>query len=145
MSTLAGVLTALKAQLKAYAGLSYISEVWTPARENVTQFPCLMLEPVRQEETEERHGVQTLRATVNISGYNKLTDPDLKLIGSGAIKGVLDIENEVKLAIDSDPSVAGNCIHAACKDTTYGELEDDVRYFSLNVEILYEQLTETRT
>jgi hypothetical protein len=147
MSTSAEILDALKTQLEDDATLSaYVKNIYLGARENMTSFPLIFIEPVNTLETEERYGVQTVKLRAQIIGYIETMNKDMQIYGDAAHKGILDFENDIKKAIDYDRTLDGHAIHSSfVKESTYDIIAYPLRAVGIEIEILFEQLTNVRT
>jgi hypothetical protein len=147
MSTPAEVLTALHTQLTDDTTLSeYVKNIYLGIRENITAFPFIIIEPIKTTETEERYGIQTLKMRVAVIGYIQSINKDTPIIGDTNNKGILDIENDIKKAIDSSRTLSGNCIHTSLAgESTYDISNYPVRAVQINIDILFEQQSNVRT
>lgn len=141
----ADILAALKSQLEADTTLAdYIKAVFLGVREDITKFPCLILEPVSNIEGDEIHNRQELNFRIAVIGFVNVPDPDKHLVGDSQVKGVLDIENDVKKAISSDRTLGGECYHASIMETRYEVADYPIRSFRIEVDFYFRQNTLTR-
>lgn len=151
MSTPADVLTALSEQLQDNANLSYFNDelIFIGAREGITTFPAICIERVEMDEQEFVYPVATLKMIVELIILIKCEDKNRQLIGTPtatpAIRGTLDVENDVKLAIDSDRTLGGSAIHTEILDSADGVVEFPVRSVNLRLSITFRQTREVRT
>lgn len=146
MSTPATILGALKSQLEADTTLGdYIKKVFLGVREDVSEFPCIILEPLGISEGDEIHNRQELTMRVAMICYIRVFDADKQIVGTTEVKGILDIENDVKKAISADLTIGGNVLHATMPDTRYEFTDYPIRSFTLEVALYFRQTLTTRT
>jgi hypothetical protein len=144
MSTPAEIITQLETQLANNATLSYVKKVMLGYRENITAFPSIVIEPGEDNETEERYGKQTISFDVTVVGCISVTDKDKQIVGDSGTKGILDFQNDIKKAIDSDRTLGGKCLHVRTPNTKY-KVNFPYREVAITVRILFEQNTNVRT
>jgi hypothetical protein len=144
MSTPAEVITQLKSQLAGHAGLSYVKRVLLGLRNDITQFPSIVIEPVDDREVEERYPTQTLYFTIMINGCISVTDKDKQIIGDETTKGILDLENDIKLGIDLDRTLGGKCIHCKTIGSKYFS-NYPYREVGITLEVEFDQYRGIRT
>lgn len=148
MATPAEVLSALQAQLQNSANLSYVKDenIFIGARDGITFFPCICIEREEMNESEYAYPVARLTMVVQLIILIKTEQKDYQLIGDGTnVKGTLDVENDVKLAIDSDRTLGGEAIHTEIQDSQDGVQEYPVRSVNLRLSILFQQTRSVRT
>lgn len=151
MSKPADVLAQLKTQLQNSANLSYVDDanIFLGAREGVTVFPAICIERVEMVEEEYVYPKARLKMICEVIILVKCEDKDKQLSGdpsgSPAIRGTLDVENDVKLAIDSDRTLGGKAIHLEILDSADGVVEFPIRSVNLRVSIWFEQTRAVRT
>lgn len=151
MSKPSEVLTALKEQLQGSANLSYVKDelIFLGAREGITTFPAICIERAEMTEEEYVYPKARLKMTAELIILVKCEDKDQQLVGSPsatpAIRGTLDVENDVKLAIDSDRTLGGAAIHTEIMDSADGVVEFPVRSVNLRLSIWFEQTRSVRT
>ena len=153
MSTPADVLNALMAQLQASDELDYIedSQIFLGARESITVFPTICIEREKMDEEEFVYPLARLRMEVVLIICIKTHDKESQLVGSGqdsdgaTVRGTLDVENDVKLAIDADRTLGGVAIHTKIMDSVDGIIEMPVRSVNLRLEILFQQTRAVRS
>lgn len=146
MSKPAEILFQLQTQLKNSSYLDYVDDnnIFLGARENITQFPCIVLEPLNIAEVDHVYPKQRLTLTVAVVGFISITNKDKQIVGDATERGVMDFENDVKKAICSDITLGGYSIDVDLTMTAYEFVEYPVRSFSINVSILFEQDSKTR-
>jgi len=147
MSKPADVLNQIKTQLANYSGLSYVNDesIFLGVRESITIFPCIIIEPISISEQDNAYPNERLTMRVAVMGYINCTDKDKQIVGNSNDKGILDVENDVKLALDSDRTLGGNAIHLDIAETTYQFVEYPIRSFAINIDVLFQQTKGTRT
>lgn len=143
----ATILTAVIDLLKNSTHLSYISDsnILSGVREGMTKFPMLIVEDGPDREEEYVYPVQRLKYTIFITGIIQVYDMDKQFVGDANIKGIKDIENDIYLALDEDPTLSGKCIHMRSVGRDPGDIADfPYRSFTINVEILFQQTKNVR-
>ncbi len=146
MSKPTEILSQLQTQLKNSSALAYIDDnnIFLGTRENITQFPCIVLEPLGIREIDSTYPKQKLTLTIAVVGFINVIDKDKQLIGDAVQKGVMNFENDVKKAISSDITLNGYAIDTNLTMTAYEFVEYPIRSFVINVEILFEQIAKER-
>jgi hypothetical protein len=148
MSKPSEILSALIAQLKASTDLSFIDDnnFFLGVRDNITQYPCLILEPLETSEGEYVYPKQRLTLRIAIFGFIEVQDDvDKQIVGDATNRGILDVENLVKKAISSDIKLGGYALDTTMKSTLYEYADYPVRGFTINVDVLFEQASTVRT
>ena len=152
MSTPAEIISALQTQLKAAAvtggHLSYIDplQILIGAREGLADFPAICIERESQEEKEFAYPQYDEMMKVVLIAIIKTEDKDQQLIGTdGTTKGTLDVENDIKLTIDSDKTLGGKAIDVNIEDTVDGIIEFPVRSINIRMTIWFRQTRAVRT
>lgn len=146
MSNPAAIITALKDQLTDDATLSeYVKSIFLGVREGIAQFPAIVIEPVGMDEDDDIRDHQELYFTVAVMAYVNVKDADKQIVGDSDVKGILDVENEVKKAISSDKTLGGLVANLEIKETRYDVVDYPVRAFSINVIIYFRQNLTSRT
>lgn len=144
---LATIMTALMTQLKAATSLSFIDDlmIMNGYRESVVNYPCLFLEPLGNKEEDFAYPKERCTFRVALMGYLHVNDKDKQIVGDSTTRGIIDFENDIKLAIDTDRTIGGTCIHADIVESTYEFEKYPVRGVTVVVDILFEQVKGTRT
>jgi len=148
MSKPADVLVALQEQLQGSANLSYVKDeqIFLGARDGITFFPAICIEREEMIEEEYAYPVARIKMVVQLIILIKTEQKQYQLVGDGAdVKGTLDIENDVKLAIDSSRTLGGAAIHVEVQDSVDGIVEYPVRSVNLRLSILFQQTRSVRT
>lgn len=142
----ADILDALVTQLKNNADINYVSDasIMLGVREKVSNFPAIIIEPGSITEMSFAYPKQRLMMKVAIIGYIHVLNVDKQIVGDANTKGILDFENDVKLALDADRTLAGEAINLDIVDTSYDFVDFPYRNFTMSVEILFEQTRGTR-
>lgn len=145
MSKPADVLSQLKTQLENSTDLSYVKNIFLGYREGITQFPVIILEPMRIVESDDVYGRQELRFSIAVIGFIAVKDKERQIVGDSNYKGILDFENDIKKAISADRTLNGLAIHTSFIETRYEFVEYPVRGFAIDIEVRLRQDTEDRT
>jgi len=147
MSTPANVLSALQTQLKNSTDLSYINDnnILLGVREGIIQYPTIVIEPLRSEESDETHNYQDIWYYIAVVCYIKTVSKDKQIVGSGTIKGIADVENDIKKAISSDRTLNAKSIWLEILTATSDFREYPVRSLTIEMRALFRQNSESRT
>ena len=140
------VLSYLKTQLEDSSYLTYIKEVLLGDRLNVPRRPILIIEPIGLREEEFSYQRQDLYMTISIFGVQDVPAKGSQLTGNSKYRGLLDIENHVKLAIDEDRTLGlDGVIHTKALNTAYDYTAYPTRVFDLQIEVHFRQTKGTRS
>lgn len=145
--TPATILSTLKTILEDSADLSYINDdnIFLGVRENVTIFPCIIIEPVGDRVIEENFNYEQRIININVTAYIQVYDKDKQIVGDTNTKGVLDVENNIRKALSSDTTLGLSDVYDMRLVTTVHNFEQfPIRGFGINVEIHYRQDRITR-
>jgi hypothetical protein len=148
MSKPAELITNLKTLLSGNATLSaYVKQFLLGTREieTITLYPTIMLEPIVDEENDSVYQKQENHFRVQVIGLINVPDKDKQIVGDANTKGILDVVNDVKLAIDGDRTLSGKANHIAIGETSYSPDLYPVRQFTMLLDIWYDQIAGTRT
>jgi len=147
MSKPVDIINQLLTQLQDSSALSYVQDanILKGARESITLFPCIVLEPIRITEKDYVYEKQRLVMNIAVVGFTKVLNKDDQITGSGDDRGIMTLENDVKKAISSDITLGGYAIDTNIKETVYELIEYPIRGFSINIEVLFEQDAVNRT
>lgn len=147
MSKPSDITTALITLLKNSSYLTYVgqSQFLVGVRESITQFPCIILEPVSGLEKEHVYPVERITRRYAIMGYILVTNKDLQIVGNSAIKGIDDMENDIKLALDSDRTLGGKAIFVHIVDSKCDFVSYPVRDITITIDVDFQQTRGTRT
>lgn len=148
MSKPKDILNQIVAQLQADADLSYIPDglIFKGYREGVTTFPCLFVEPIASTEDDYAYPTQRLRGRFEIYGLVSVNNVDLQLTGDGgSTKGVMDVEEGIKLAIDADRTLGGLAHHVDIVGSEYRSTEAyPIKFVVVSIEVLFSQTLNVR-
>jgi hypothetical protein len=121
--------------------LSYIQQVYEGWRDNAVEslFPCIYLEP--EATTEEPYSVPNrhkLTFTLRIIAESSIIDADKQIIGDTAIKGVIDIANDIKSVLWKTPNLNLKCQRFNFSNTTYSFKNFPLRQVDIlmNIELI---------
>lgn len=142
----ATILSAIQTQLQNSANLSYITDgnIMLGVRETIPRFPSIIIEPSELAETEYAYPKQRLTFSIAIIGYIEVMNNDKQFVGDATTKGILDLENDIKLALDSDRTLGGAAHHLNIRRSVYDFVNFPVRSVTINIDILLEQTMSTR-
>ena len=143
------IIAQIKTQLQNSSALSYVDDnlIFLGARDTINQFPAIVLEPLRVDESSERDVYQSvdLRIFFAVIGYVNIPDPSYQMVGDGSsIKGILDLENDIKKAISGDRTLGGNAIYTWIRTSTFDLDQFPVRSVGIEIEVLTRQTDTTR-
>jgi len=143
------IIAQIKTQLQNSSALSYVDDnlIFLGARDTINQFPAIVLEPLRVDESSERDVYQSvdLRIFFAVIGYVNIPDPSYQMVGDGSsIKGILDVENDIKKAISGDRTLGGNAIYTWIRTSTFDLDQFPVRSVGIEIEVLTRQTDTTR-
>ena len=145
--TPAAILTALQDVLQNSSYLSYINDgdIMLGVRENITTFPCILIEPINDRMLEDDYPNEQRAVDVNITGYIQVYDKDKQLVGDTNTKGVLDVDNDIRKAISADDKLGQNDIYDTRIMSIIHDFEQyPIRGFAITVEVHYKQNRLTR-
>lgn len=147
MSKPSEIINQLVTQLQNSSALSYLSDnaIFKGVRESVTIYPCVIIEPTRNAEQNITYGRQDNLLKVTIAGFIKVFDKDKQICGDSNVKGILDLENDLKIALSSDITLGGYAINTIILESGYDFEEYPIRSVAIDLEILYRQISTTRT
>lgn len=142
------ILTELITQLKNSDDLSYINDthIFDGRRGNISNHPCIAIIFGKSRLTNEEYPYELRTQEAVIAGEIKIFDEAKQLIGSGDLKGILNMIIDIEKALTSDITLNGSCIDI--KILNEEQDDGDVTYpnkgFKINIEILYRQHITTR-
>jgi hypothetical protein len=144
MSTPATVINAVKTAITNNANLTYVKQVMLGIRSEIPIYPCIILEPLNLLESNEVYTKQEMKLTISIYGYIKAFDNDLQIAGDSNTKGILDLENDLKKALDNDRTFSNNALDSKIINTKYEFTDYPIRYFVMEFELYFRQDLKTR-
>jgi hypothetical protein len=146
--TPASIVDKIKEKLQDSSFLSYIddADIMLGVRENVTKFPCLVIEVVGDRLLEETYPYEERALGINIIGYIQVFDKDKQIVGDTNTKGVLDIDNDIRKVISADTTLGLADVYDTKLIAIVQDIEQyPIRGFAVNIEIHYRQNRVTRT
>jgi len=146
MSKPSEILTALKAQLQNNSNLSYVNDaaILLGIRKELTIFPSIVIERISNSEANYVYPKKRLTMKVAIVCFIDVKDKDKQIVGDANVKGTMDIENDVKLALDSDLTLGGKAFKLEIIDSLDDFIDYPIRSVEIIVDIKYEQTKGTR-
>jgi hypothetical protein len=145
--TPSAVWTGIKTALENDSTLDdYIVQVLDGQREidSITSYPTIVLDYAGSQEVDDTYGRQRITMSVTINIVINVFNKDKQIVGDTTNKGVLDIINDVKNAIDADRTLGGAAIHTQILSDSLSTQNFPVRVLTLNCNILFEQDEGTR-
>lgn len=141
MSKPKDILNKLQTKLKDHGELSAYAKggILKGIREGLINYPCVILEPLRIAEIDDTYPRQQLTLSVAVSGFFQTYDKDTQL------DELFDFENLVKKAISADRRLDETVTHIEFAETVYEFELFPVRNFTIEIHILFEQISTTRT
>jgi hypothetical protein len=133
--------------LQASSYLSYIDDanIFLGVRENVTIFPCLVIEVVGDRLLDETYPYEGRALDINVIVFIKVFDKDKQLAGDTNTKGVLDIENDIRKAISADITLGlADIYDTRLLSTVQDIVQYPIRGFAISLECHYRQSRLTR-
>ena len=118
---------------------AYIKQVLLGARDAVTEFPCIIIEPLALYEKEDTFGARTMIYEIAVCGYLRVQDKESQIVGDGLTKGMIDFENDVKEALLSNRNLDSNAIDVKLRETSYSFAEYPIRGFALKIEVMFRE------
>lgn len=145
MSKPSTILSTLKTQLEGSSDLSYVKEVFIGARENILNYPCIIIEPLGIDESDDIHAQQELVLRVGIFGYINVMTKSKQIVGDANTKGITDFLNDTAKAICSDRTISSNALWTRIITTHFDFVEYPARNFAMEIHIAYRQSSTGRT
>lgn len=115
------------------------STIYDGVRENIIDYPCLIIEPMSRDEVDDTYSTQRITARFAITGFLKVLNPDEQL------DEVFDFENMVLTALGDDRRLDDTAEIVRITQTVYDFELYPVRNFTIQVEVEYRQNSSTRT
>lgn len=128
--------------------LNYIKQVYKGYRDNIPEsmFPCIMVEVDNApEDGNTMPNDVMVQFGITIYGVIKVMDKDKQIIGDESIKGILDVNKDIKKSLGAYPTLDGECITYSFPDTRFDFSSYPFRSAEIDVQILLSQSFETRT
>lgn len=141
MSLLKTIKNEIKETLLANKTLKdYINNtIYDGVRENLVDYPCLIIEPLSRDEVDDTYNTQRIVARFALTGFLKVLNPDEQL------DEVFDFENKVLTALGDDRRLDETAEIVRITQTVYDFELYPVRNFTIQIEVEYRQNSSTRT
>jgi len=117
--------------------LSYVKNIFQGVREDITNFPVIILEP--DGEREEGQAVPQIKQcffSVLITYWDEVINADEQIISSSG-KGILDAVVDVKNALSKYPNLKGTCLDFKFTTTRFVFENYPFRGFEITLEARY--------
>jgi hypothetical protein len=122
------------------------SYIFDGRRSNITNWPAIgvIFGKTRLSIVEFPYEMRIQEAVV--AGEIHIFDESKQLVGSGNIKGILDMIKDIEKALTSDTTLNGECIDINILNEEQDDFDVDYpnKGFKINIEILYRQDIVTR-
>ena len=148
-SSAAGRLKVIRGSISSLGGLlrikdiledeiSYASQVLIGSRDAITEFPAILMVPIRQVIVEETAAARTFRCEIQIRGYVKEQSPNDRA------SSLASLEEDIRAAIETDKTLGDYAINTRLGQASYNFSEPPVYAVTIAGEILLRQeLPET--
>lgn len=138
----------IKSILKEDTVLSpYIKVVYSGTRDNIptNMFPCIIMEPTNapEEAVTMPHNTE-INFTLTIFGYIKIYDVDKQIVGDTTIRGILDLNFDIKKALGAHIDLDGKCLYFSFPDTRFDFSSYPFRGVEIDMKITLRQSFVTR-
>jgi hypothetical protein len=136
------IVTAIIAQLKSSATLSYIpdTQILEGIRFNVVKFPTICVETTGRRVAEHTYAFNKIKLGVKIFCLVNITDKDHQITGTDTIKGIADMEDDIIKAIDANETFGISDVYYCHPDTIVEDITlYPLRGFSITLDLLYRQ------
>jgi hypothetical protein len=125
----------------------YIKIVYAGTRVNIPlqNFPCIILEPIiaPEESITMPHNTE-ITFTITIFGYIKIFDVDKQIVGDTTLKGILDLDFDIKKALGAYIDLDGTCLYFSFPNTRYDFNSFPFRGVEIDIKITLRQDFVTR-
>lgn len=138
------IINQIKTQLSASDDLSYVKEFLVGIKDNITLFPTIYIDYMGTSEDDITYQSQELRAHIAVVGIINVSSQENQIVGNSTVKGVLRLENDIKKAISSDPTLNGKAIHTRIIESKT-EPDYPKRSIAIELEVLFRQNAQTRS
>lgn len=148
MSKPQDILNQIITQLQGASCLSYVDDTFIlkGRRQSINNFPAIVVVPSGAVEESYAYPLERIKYRFDILGFIKTHDKDAYITGNGStIKGIMDIENDIKLALDSDRTLSGYAIHTDIIGSENDTVDSVVEVTIVSVEVLFQQTMNVRT
>lgn len=135
MSNMKEIKNALKDALLGNHNLTAFATggVFEGIREGIIDFPCLVIEPMVKDESDETYGTQKLSVKFGVMGFLKTMEKDSQL------DDVFDFENLILIALCADRRLGGKAEFLHILQTSYETELWPIRSFTIQIEIEFRQ------
>ena len=140
----ADIIEGLQTQLSGSEDLDYVKQFLLGIREGIATYPVIIIEPNRLVESTEVYGQQDLHVELEVKGILDCKDKEKQIVGDANTKGIMDFENDVKLALDSDRQIGGIAIDSKIIETNYDYSAYPLRAFSIKIDAWFRQTESIR-
>lgn len=126
---------------------TYIKVVYAGTRDNIplNNFPCIILEPINAPEQSITMPHNTeITFTLTIFGYIKIFDIDKQIVGDVTLKGILDLDFDIKKALGAYLDLDSTCLYFSFPDTRFDFSSFPFRGVEIDVRITLRQDFVTR-
>jgi len=136
----------LRAETKKGQSLEYVKGIYEGYRDSVTSFPIIVMEPKREPEVDGAlYGRTDAKFEIEIFGVIKIHAKSKQIVGVGQNKGILDLKNDILIALSEDHTLGCVVTDVTIKDVVYEWRDYPARSVTITVELEYSQTTITRT
>ena len=128
--------------------LSYINKVYKGYRDNIPEsmFPCIMVEVVNApEDGNTMPNDVMVQFGITIYGVIKVLDKDKQIVGDASIKGILDLNKDIKKSLGAYITLDGECITYSLPDTRFDFSSYPFRSVEIDMQIMLSQSFVNRT
>lgn len=126
---------------------AYIKIVYAGTRDNIplNNFPCIILEPITapEESITMPHNTE-ITFTITIFGYIKIFDVDKQIVGDTILKGILDLDFDIKKALGAYLDLDGTCLYFSFPNTRYDFNSFPFRGVEIDIKVTLRQDFVTR-
>lgn len=122
--------------------LDYIQKVYKGYRDNVPEsmFPCILVDVVNApEESATMPQRNQINFTLEIIGVIKVFDVDKQIIGDDSIKGVLDVNEDIKKSLGAYSDLDGECLYFTFPDTRFSYNSFPFRQVEIDMQVTLRQ------
>lgn len=147
MATPSNIVKKILEILRTSAYLSYVKDenIFLGVRENIVNFPCIIIEPVSNKIIDENLVNEKKILTLNIVGYLQVYDKEKQIAGDGEHKGILDLENDILKALCADTTLGLTGVYDLRIPSSLHNFEQyPIRGVALDIEVEYNQNRKTR-
>jgi len=125
----------------------YIKVIYAGTRDNIpiNMFPVIILEPINSPEKSITMPHNTeITFTITIFGYIKIIDVDKQIVGDATLKGILDLDFDIKHALGAYIDLSGECLYFEFPNTRFDFSSFPFRGIEIDMAIKLRQSFVTR-